>query len=80
MSVIDSYRKELQYHIDMGVDKHFLGFVVKETLKGNFNEEDAIEMRGYQKGLKVALEMLDKVIAYEEAGLGGDDEEGDEEQ
>lgn len=39
MSVIDSYRKELQHHIDMGVDKHFLGFVVKETLKGNFNEE-----------------------------------------
>ena len=72
--IVESFLKNLECEINNQTDSHHLAFMLEHYAKGDMTDEDCIEMRGYFKGLKVAREMMQKVIAYAEYETGVMDE------
>lgn len=61
--IVERFLKNLDYEISNQTDAFHIAFILKHCTPGNMTDEDCIEMRGYYKGLKVAREMLQRVIA-----------------
>lgn len=73
--VVDRFQKNLEYEISQQTNEHSLAFMLHHYAKGNMTDEDCIELRGYYKGLRVAREMMQRVIAMEQEESGDFDEE-----
>lgn len=63
LKVLAKFRKKLSLEISRKTEALNLMFIMKNHAKGNFTDEDLIELRGYYKGLKVAREILDRTIS-----------------
>ena len=64
--IVERFVKNLDYEISNQTDTFNIAFMLNHYTQGNMTDEDCIEMRGYYKGLKVAREMLQRVIACAE--------------
>lgn len=64
--ILERFIKTLEYEISKQAEPTRFAFIAKNYKKGNVTDEDLIEIRGYYKGLKVAREMLQRIIAEEE--------------
>lgn len=60
------FKNELDYLIKQQTNPFSVAFFMQNYGKEHFTDEDAIETRGYFKGLKVAMECLEKHIAIAE--------------
>lgn len=63
--VLERFQENLKYQISQQTDVHSATFIISQVIKGNAGTEDLIELRGYYKGLKVAAEILERIIAEE---------------
>lgn len=72
--ILERYAKNLDCEISNQHNERALAFFAVHYSKGNMTDEDCIEMRGYFKGLKVAREMLERVIEYEKYEKGVNEE------
>lgn len=63
--VLERFMENLDYQISMQTDTRSALFMVSQVAKGNAGNEDLIELRGYYMGLKVAREILERIIAEE---------------
>lgn len=63
LRILAKFRKKLSLEISRKTEALNLLFIMKNHAKGNFSDEDLIELRGYYKGLKVAREILDRTIS-----------------
>lgn len=63
LKILAKYRKRLSLEISRKTEVLNLMFIMKNHAKGNFTDENLIELRGYYKGLKVARELLEKTIS-----------------
>lgn len=61
--IVERFLKNLDYEISNQTDTFHIAFMLNHYTQGNMTDEDCVEMRGYYKGLKVAREMLQRVIA-----------------
>mgnify|MGYP003301262514 CR=1 FL=1 len=66
--VLERFQKSLNYQITQQTDTKSVLFIILQVEKGNAGSEDLVELRGYYKGLKVAREMLERIIAEESEG------------
>jgi hypothetical protein len=64
-NVLERFQANLNYEISHQTDVHSATFIIAQVAKGNAGNEDLIELRGYYKGLKVAREILERIIAEE---------------
>lgn len=64
--ILDRFQKNLDYQISQQTNPTLLMFFMQHYGEEYFKDEDAVETRGYYKGLKVAREMLQRIIAEEE--------------
>lgn len=64
--VLERFQANLDYQISQQTDTRSALFIMSQVAKGNAGDEDLVELRGYYKGLKVAREILERVIAEEE--------------
>lgn len=71
--VLERFQACLDYQISMQTDTRSVIFIISQVEKGNANDEDLVELRGYYKGLKVAKEILERVVAEEEEMAEGED-------
>lgn len=69
--ILERFIANLECEISNQTNEKALAFFAVHYSKGNMTDEDCIEMRGYYKGLKVAREMMQRVIACceEERGI-----------
>lgn len=69
--ILERFMNNLEYEINKQVDGFHIAFMLNQYKQGNMTDEDCIEIRGYYKGLKVAREMMQRVIACceEERGI-----------
>ena len=65
-NVLEHFKKELAYLIRQQTDSFLIAFFMQNYGKEHFTDEDAIETRGYYRGLKVAMECLERHIAIAE--------------
>jgi hypothetical protein len=63
--VLDRFQANLNYEISQQTDVNSAAFIIRQVVKGNAGNEDLVELRGYYKGLKVAREILERIIAEE---------------
>lgn len=63
--VLERFQGNLDYQIAQQINPHSVVFIMNQVKKGNASDEDLIELRGYYKGLKVAREILERIIAEE---------------
>lgn len=63
--VLKRFRKNLDCEIGTQTEPFHLAFMHKLYTDGKMTGEDCIEMRGYYKGLKVAREILERVLDEE---------------
>ena len=63
--VLERFQANLDYQISYQTDPQSALFVIKQVAKGNAGSEDLVELRGYYMGLKVAREILERIIAEE---------------
>ncbi len=70
--VLERFQACLDYQISMQTDTRSVIFIISQVEKGNANDEDLVELRGYYKGLKVAKEILERVVAEEEEMAEGE--------
>lgn len=74
LKVLAKFRKRLNLEISKKTEALNLMFIMKNHAKGNFTDEDLIELRGYYKGLKVANKILERTISeYTEKNNGQED-------
>lgn len=73
--VLERFQANLDYQISMQTDTKSAAFIISQVARGNAGSEDLVELRGYYKGLKVAREILERVIAEEEEMAEGEDTE-----
>lgn len=73
--VLERFQGNLNYQIAQQTDVRSAAFIIKQVAKGNAGDEDLIELRGYYKGLKVAREILERIIAEEEEMTESEDTE-----
>ena len=64
--ILERFQKNLDYEISTQTSPTQMMFIMEHYGKEHFKDEDLIETRGYYKGLKVAREMLQRIIAEEE--------------
>lgn len=69
--ILKRYKKALQHEISETTSTHFLSLALYHRLKGNFTDEDAVEFRGYRKGLRTALAILERTIGIYDEEQGG---------
>ena len=72
--IVERYLQNLDCEISNQANEKALAFFAVHYSKGNMTDEDCIEMRGYYKGLKVAREMMQRVIACAEEEAGCNEE------
>lgn len=65
--ILERFQKNLDYMISQKTDLFSLMFFMDHYSEKYFTDEDAVEIRGYYKGLKVAREMLQSIMAEEES-------------
>lgn len=65
LKILAKFHKRLNLEISRKTDALNLLYIMKNKAKGNFTDEDLIELRGYYKGLKVAREILERTISEE---------------
>lgn len=64
--ILERFLKNLDHEISTQAFPTQMMFFIEHYGKEHFKDEDLIETRGYYKGLKVAREMLQRIIAEEE--------------
>lgn len=64
--VLERFIQNLDYQIAYQNDPSSALFIIRQVAKGNAGDEDLVELRGYYKGLKVAKEILERIIAEEQ--------------
>ena len=64
--ILERFTNALEHEIKNGKSPFHFMFLAKNHEVGNVTDEDLIEIRGYYKGLKVAREMLQRIIAEED--------------
>lgn len=69
--ILKRFQKNLDYEISQKTNPSSLAFFIERYGEKYFIDEDAVEIRGYYKGLKVAREMLQRIIAEEEEHSAG---------
>lgn len=57
--MLERYRQNVQFQIDTGHDMYD---ILPERILAKFTEKDFAENEGYIKGLKVALQILERTI------------------
>lgn len=62
LKALARFRNKIDFEISTQSDAVSFDFMLRNYAKGNFTDEDLIELRGYYKGLKVAREMLQRTI------------------
>lgn len=62
-AIFDRYMQNLNCEINNEKDPFRIAFAVSNYGKEYFKDEDFIESRGFYKGLRVAREMLERVVA-----------------
>lgn len=69
--ILERFMNNLECEINNQADVFHIAFMLNHYTQGNMTDEDCIEMRGYYKGLKVAREMMQRVIdcCVEERGI-----------
>ena len=63
LKIIARFRNKIDFEISKQSNAISFDFLLRNYAKGNFTDEDLVELRGYYKGLKVAREMLYRTIA-----------------
>lgn len=80
LKILAKFHRRLNLEISKKTEALNLMFIMKNHAKGNFTDEDLIELRGYYKGLKVAREILERAISEEkEKNEEQEDKSGDSE-
>ena len=74
-ALLERFVKNLDYEIGQEKDAFKFNFFLHHYAKGNMTDEDVIEVRGYYTGLKVAIEILERVYncTLEEMGVEEND-------
>lgn len=62
---LDRFRESLDYEIGKQTEPRHLMFLHKFYASGEMTDEDCVEIRGYYKGLKVAREILERIMDAE---------------
>lgn len=73
--VLENFINELNYQIASEKDSSQFSFILNQYQKGNVENDDLVEIRGYYKGLKVAKEILQKHMAIQEELENEEDDE-----
>ena len=63
LKTLARFRDKIDFEISKQSNAISFDFILLNYAKGNLNDEDLIELRGYYKGLKVAREMLYRTIS-----------------
>lgn len=63
---LERFRKSLDCEIATQADPSQLAFLYNFYTRGEMTDEDCIEIRGYYNGLKVAMEILERILDTEE--------------
>ena len=62
LRILARFKKRIDLEISQKTDSLNFMFIVENRTKGNFTDEDLVELRGYYKGLKVAKQILVRTI------------------
>ena len=62
LKVLVRFRRKLDNEILNQKSVFHFNFMLDNYAKGNINDEDLAEVKGYYSGLKVAREMLQRII------------------
>ena len=73
--IVKDFMKQLNILINQCTDPQFLAFVASNYANGKFTNDDLSETKGYRNGLKVAREIMKKLINLAEELEEGENEE-----
>jgi len=60
--ILNDLKEELEYHLDQTRTESFVSFTMAQYQKGVFTDDDLSELKGYRNGLRLALELLKKLL------------------